>query len=155
MTIFGKEIQADTSHSLIRQSIGYTDEIVLKYNQSMIGFDFAALSYIAPEENDYQYMLEGLDSEWQFNHLSYANLPVGEYVLRVKGTNSDKLWSNNEVQLKIKVLPPFFRSQLAYLIYALVLLIAIMLTVWYYVKRTEKRQKERIKRLNDEKEKAL
>ena len=40
----------------------------------------------------------------------------------------------NEVQLKIKVLPPFFRSQLAYLIYALVLLIAIMLTVWYYGK---------------------
>ena len=126
----------------------------------MIGFDFAALSYIAPKENDYQYMLEGLDSEWQFtkgsnNHLSYANLPVGEYVLRIKGTNSDKLWSSNEVQLKIKVLPPFFRSQLAYLIYALVLLIAIMLTVWYYVKRTEKRQKERIKRLNDEKEKEL
>ena len=160
MTIFGKDIQADTSHSPIRQSIGYTDEIVLKYNQSMIGFDFAALSYIAPKENDYQYMLEGLDSEWQFtkgsnNHLSYANLPVGEYVLRIKGTNSDKLWSSNEVQLKIKVLPPFFRSQLAYLIYALVLLIAIMLTVWYYVKRTEKRQKERIKRLNDEKEKEL
>ena len=55
----------------------------------MIGFDFAALSYIAPKENDYQYMLEGLDSEWQFtkgsnNHLSYANLPVGEYVLRIK-----------------------------------------------------------------------
>lgn len=160
MTIFGKDIQADTSHSPIRQSIGYTDEIVLKYNQSMIGFDFAALSYIAPKENDYQYMLEGLDSEWQFtkgsnNHLSYANLPVGEYVLRIKGTNSDKLWSSNEVQLKIKVLPPFFRSQLAYLIYALVLLIAIMLTVWYYVKRTEKHQKERIKRLNDEKEKEL
>ena len=149
MTIFGKDIQADTPNSPIHQSIGYTDEIVLKYNQSMIGFDFAALSYIAPKENDYQYMLEGLDSEWQFtkgsnNHLSYANLPVGEYVLRIKGTNSDKLWSSNEVQLKIKVLPPFFRSQLAYLIYALVLLIAIMLTVWYYVKRTEKRQKERI-----------
>ena len=53
------------------------------------------------------------------------------------------------------MLPPFFRSQLAYLIYALVLLIAIMLTVWYYVKRTEKRQKECIKRLNDEKEKEL
>ena len=79
MTIFGKDIQADTPNSPIHQSIGYTDEIVLKYNQSMIGFDFAALSYIAPKENDYQYMLEGLDSEWQFtkgsnNHLSYACL---------------------------------------------------------------------------------
>ena len=160
MSILGKDIQADTLNSPIRQSIGYTNEIVLKYNQSMIGFNFAALSYIAPKENDYQYMMEGLDNEWQFtkgsnNHLSYANLPVGEYVLKIKGTNSDKIWSDNEVKLKIKVLPPFFRSQLAYLIYVIVLLFVTILTIRYYMKRTEKRQKERIKRINDEKEKEL
>lgn len=160
MTIFGKEIQANAPQSPIKQSIGYSDNIILNHNQSMIGFDFAALSYIAPKENDYQYMLEGLDSEWQFtkgsnNHLSYANLPAGEYVLRIKGTNSDKIWSSNEVQLKIKVLPPFLQSQIAYLIYAVVLLIIILLTVWYYVKLTEKRQKARLKKLNDEKEKEL
>lgn len=105
-------------------------------------------------------MLEGLDSGWQFtkginNHLSYANLPAGEYVLRIKGTNSDKIWSSNEIQLKIKVLPPFLQSQLAYFIYAIILLIILLLTVWYYIKRTEKRQKARMKRLNDEKEKEL
>lgn len=160
MTIFGKEIQANIPDSPIQRSIGYTDEIILEYNQSMIGFDFAALSYIAPKENNYQYMLEGLDSGWQFtkginNHLSYANLPAGEYVLRIKGTNSDKIWSSNEIQLKIKVLPPFLQSQLAYIIYAIILLIILLLTVWYYIKRTEKRQKARMKRLNDEKEKEL
>lgn len=160
MTIFGKDIQADSPNSPIRQSIGYTNEIALKYDQSMIGFNFAALSYIAPKENNYRYMMEGLDSEWQFtkgsnNHLSYANLPVGEYVLKIKGTNSDKLWSSNGVQLKIKVLPPFFRSKPAYLLYAIILFLTTLLTLWYYVKRTEKRQKERIKRLNDEKEKEL
>lgn len=160
MTIFGKEVQANIPDSSIQRSIGYTDEIILEYNQSMIGFDFAALSYIAPKENNYQYMLEGLDSGWQFtkgnnNHLSYANLPAGEYVLRIKGTNSDKIWSSNEIQLKIKVLPPFLQSQLAYIIYAIMLLIILLLTVWYYIKRTEKRQKARMKRLNDEKEKEL
>lgn len=160
MTIFGKEVQANIPDSPIQRSIGYTDEIILEYNQSMIGFDFAALSYIAPKENNYQYMLEGLDSGWQFtkginNHLSYANLPAGEYVLRIKGTNSDKIWSSNEIQLKIKVLPPFLQSQLAYIIYAIMLLIILLLTVWYYIKRTEKRQKARMKRLNDEKEKEL
>ena len=160
LTILGKNIKTDTPNSPLRQSIGYTNKIELKYNQSMIGFDFAALSYIAPEENDYQYMLEGLDGEWQFtkgsnNHLSYANLPVGEYILRIKGTNSDKIWSSNEIQLKIKVLPPFFRSKLAYLGYALILLIAVIFTIWHYEKRTDKRQKERIKRLNEEKEKEL
>lgn len=160
MTIFGKEVQANIPDSPTQRSIGYTDEIILEYNQSMIGFDFAALSYIAPKENNYQYMLEGLDSGWQFtkginNHLSYANLPAGEYVLRIKGTNSDKIWSSNEIQLKIKVLPPFLQSQLAYFIYAIILLIILLLTVWYYIKRTEKRQKARMKRLNDEKEKEL
>lgn len=160
MTIFGKEVQANIPDSPIQRSIGYTDEIILEYNQSMIGFDFAALSYIAPKENNYQYMLEGLDSGWQFtkginNHLSYANLPAGEYVLRIKGTNSDKIWSSNEIQLKIKVLPPFLQSQLAYIIYAIMLLIMLLLAVWYYIKRTEKRQKARMKRLNDEKEKEL
>ncbi len=160
MTIFGKEVQANIPDSPIQRSIGYTDEIILEYNQSMIGFDFAALSYIAPKENNYQYMLEGLDSGWQFtkginNHLSYANLPAGEYVLRIKGTNSDKIWSSNEIQLKIKVLPPFLQSQLAYFIYAIMLLIILLLTVWYYIKRTEKRQKARMKRLNDEKKKEL
>lgn len=160
MTIFGKEVQANIPDSPIQRSIGYTDEIILEYNQSIIGFDFAALSYIAPKENNYQYMLEGLDSGWQFtkgnnNHLSYANLPAGEYMLRIKGTNSDKIWSSNEIQLKIKVLPPFLQSQLAYIIYAIMLLIILLLTVWYYIKRTEKRQKARMKRLNDEKEKEL
>lgn len=160
MTIFGKEIQANTHDSPIRQSITYANEMVLTHEQSMIGFDFAALSYIAPKENGYQYMLEGLDSDWQFtkgsnNHLSYSNLPAGEYVLRIKGTNSDKIWSSSEIQLKIKVLPPFFQSPLAYLIYAIFLVIMVLLTVWYYVRLTGKRQKERIKRLNDEKEKEL
>lgn len=160
ITIFGKDIQANTPDSPIEKSIGHTDEIVLNHNQSMIGFDFAALSFIAPKENDYQYMLEGLDNEWQLtkgsnNHISYANLPAGEYVLRIKGTNSDKQWSSNEVELKIKVLPPFLQSQLAYFIYAIILIIATLLSIWYYIKRTDKRQKERIKRLNDEKEMEL
>lgn len=160
MTILGKEVPANTPGSPLRQSITYTNEIILKHAQSMIGFDFAALSYIAPKENNYQYILEGLDSEWQFtkgnnNHLSYSNLPAGEYRLKMRGTNSDKTGSSNEIQLKIKVLPPFFRSQSAYFIYTVILLALFLLTVWYYIKRTEKRQKVRMEKLNDEKEKEL
>lgn len=160
MTIFGKEVQVNLPDSPLQKAIGYTNELVLNHDQSMIGFDFAALSYIAPKENQYQYMLEGLDTEWQYtqgsnNHLSYANLPAGEYVLRIKGTNSDKIWSSNEVHLKIKVLPPFFRSQLAYLLYVILLVIIAFLSVRYYIKRSEKQQHEKIKLLNDEKEKEL
>lgn len=160
ITISGKDVNEKTPDSPLQHSIVYTSKISLKHSQSVVGFDFAALSYIAPKENGYQYMLEGLDSDWQFtkgsnNHLSYANLPAGEYVLRIKGTNSDKIWSPHEVALKIKVLPPFFRSRLAYMIYIIALLIIMLLTVWYYIKRTENIQKERIRKINDEKEKEL
>ena len=160
MTIFGKDIQANIPGSPLSQAIGYTNELVLNHDQSMIGFDFAALSYVAPKENHYQYMLEGLDSEWQFtkgsnNHLSYANLPAGEYVLRIKGTNSDKIWSNNEVRLKIKVLPPFFQSQLAYLLYVVLLAVIAFFGIRHYTRRAAKRQQEHIKQLNDQKEKEL
>lgn len=160
MTIFGKDIQTNTPDSPLSNAIGYTSEVILNHDQSMIGFDFAALSYIAPKENHYQYMLEGLDNEWQFtkgsnNHLSYANLPAGEYVLRIKGTNSDKIWSTNEIRLKIIVLPPFFQSQLAYLLYAIALAVIAFMSIRYYIKRSEKRQQENIRKLNDEKEKEL
>lgn len=160
MTIFGKDIQTNTPDSPLKNAIGYTNEVILNHDQSMIGFDFAALSYIAPKENHYQYMLEGLDNEWQFtkgnnNHLSYANLPAGEYVLRIKGTNSDKIWSTNETQLKIIVLPPFFQSQLAYFLYAMALVVIAFLSIRYYIKRSEKRQQENLRKLNDEKEKEL
>lgn len=160
MTILGKEISVNTENSPLKQAIGYTQELTLEHDQSMIGFDFAALSYIAPKENYYQYMLEGLDNEWQFtegntNHLSYANLPAGEYTLRIKGTNSDKIWSSNEIRLKIKVLPPFFQSKTAFLLYAICFAIIVFMSVRYYIKRSEKKQHERIRSLNDEKEKEL
>lgn len=160
MTVFGKEISASTDNSPLKQAIGYTQEVTLEHDQSMISFDFAALSYIAPKENYYQYMLEGLDNEWQFtkgsnNHLSYANLPAGEYTLRIKGTNSDKQWSTNEVRLKIKVLPPFFLSKPAFMLYAILFVVIIFLSARYYIRRSVKQQQERIRSLNDEKEKEL
>lgn len=160
MTIFGKDVQTNTPDTPLEKAIGYTHEITLKHNQSMIGFDFAALSYIAPKENHYQYILEGLDNEWQFtqgdnNHLSYSNLPPGKYVLKIRGTNSDKIWSTNEVELNITVLPPFFRSQIAYIAYTITSLIILLLLTRYYIKRAERRQKAHIQRLNDEKEKEL
>ena len=89
------------------------------------GFNFAALSYIAPEENRYRYKLEGFDKEWRMAkgsnpHASYTNLPAGEYTFHVQGTNSEKIWSPHEVVLQITVLPPFFKSKLAYGLYTVV-----------------------------------
>ena len=75
-------------------------------------------------------------------------LAPGKYVLKIRGTNSDKIWSTNEVELNITVLPPFFRSQIAYIVYTITTLIILLLLTRYYIKRAERRQKAHIQRLN-------
>ena len=160
MTIFGKSVTSCTENSPLRNSIEHTRHVTLDSRQSVIGFNFAALSYIAPEENRYRYKLEGFDKEWRMAkgsnpHASYTNLPAGEYTFHVQGTNSEKIWSPHEVVLQITILPPFFKSKLAYGLYTVVGAVGAVLLILYSVKSSNKKQQEKIAKINAEKEKEL
>ena len=60
----------------------------LSYRQNFIAFEFVALDFHAPQQNQYAYMLEGFDKDWidgrQRRYASYTNLPGGDYVFRVR-----------------------------------------------------------------------
>ena len=137
-----------------------TNELSVSYDQSMIGMDFSVLSYTSPKDNSYQYMLEGLDSDWikargENNHISYNKLPAGKYTLKIKGQNSDGIDCKNEIRLGIEVKPPFLRSNTAYLLYSIALLCIIFLSIRYYIIRSHKKQKKNLMKLTREKEKEL
>ena len=137
-----------------------TNELSVSYDQSMIGMDFSVLSYTSPKDNSYQYMLEGLDSDWikargENNHISYNKLPAGKYTLKIKGQNSDGIDCKNEIRLGIEVKPPFLRSNVAYSLYAIALLCIISLSIRYYIIRSHKKQKKNLMKLTREKEKEL
>jgi methyl-accepting chemotaxis protein len=87
---------------------------VLHHDQSVFTIEFAALDFVAPEKNQYAYKLEGLDDDWNEvgtkRVASYTNLPAGNYVFRVKGTNNDGRWNEEGASLAIKVVPPFWAS---------------------------------------------
>lgn len=120
-------------------------------------FSFVALSYCSPEKNQYAYMLEGYDKEWNYvgnqTRATYANLPAGTYTFRVKATNNDGIWSDKEATITIVVPPPFWWTWYAKLFY----LLLIGFIIWYYVhvrlKRAEKRHKYEMQRLQEQKEK--
>ena len=109
---------------LLKQNINTTDNLVLKHNQNSIGIDFAALDYVDPANILYMYKLEGFDKEWVYvgkqRTATYTNLSAVEYLFHVKSTNSDGVWVNNDRALAIKVLPPFWVTGWAYLVYILV-----------------------------------
>jgi PAS domain S-box-containing protein len=100
---------------LLEQPIWVTDELTLQPDQLFVSFEFAALSYTAPQKIRYRYILEGLDETWtetgsDHRLATYTHLPAGEYVFRVQGTNSSGIWSPHEASLALTVLPPWWET---------------------------------------------
>lgn len=95
----------------------------LSHQENTIGFEFAALSYISPEKNQYAYQMEGIDSGWVMagtrRYAGYPNLAPGEYVFRVKGSNNDGVWNEAGTSVAISIAPPFWKTWWAYACYAL------------------------------------
>ncbi|MBX7222676.1 MAG: protein kinase [Blastocatellia bacterium] len=99
------------------------ETVVLRHDENYLAFEFAALNFTLPEKNQYAYQLEGFDRKWILcgtrRYASYTNLDPGEYVFRVKGSNNDGVWNEEGIQVRIRVLPPLWRTWWAYGFYCL------------------------------------
>lgn len=122
-------------HSPLKKAIGETDKITLTHDQAFITFKFAALNFVNPEKNQYAYKLDGFyDDDWHFvgnqRTATYTNLDAGQYTFMIKAANNDGVWNNEVKILKITVLPPWWETWWAYLIYASI--IGMLLYAFYY-----------------------
>jgi diguanylate cyclase (GGDEF)-like protein len=103
------------------EGAGNGDPMTLSYQDSVIGFEFAALDFTAPDQNQYRYRLEGFESEWNdvgdVRRATYTNLEAGEYTLRVQGSNNDGVWNEEGLSLALVVGPPPWLSGWAILVY--------------------------------------
>jgi signal transduction histidine kinase/ligand-binding sensor domain-containing protein/DNA-binding response OmpR family regulator len=118
---------------ILPNAVHLTEFIELGYDQNAISIEFAALSYIHPEKSQYRYILEGVEKDWvTTNGLSrratYTNLDPGEYTFRVLASNNDGVWSDHEVKLAITVLPPFWKTSTAFVIYMVAVLGILLMT---------------------------
>ena len=99
--------------SVLAKSITYTPSLTLSHDQNMFSFEFAALSYVDPQRNQYRYMLEPLDRSWnpvdpQRRIATFTTLPAGQYTLRVQGSNNRGAWNEDGVTLLLEILPPWW-----------------------------------------------
>ena len=108
--------------------------MVLSHQENIFSVHFAALDYTNPQNIQYAYILDGFEKQWTFadkqRSVTYTNLPKGEYVLRVRSTNSDGVWVDNERILDIVILPSFWETPIAYVLYILFILIIILVAVY-------------------------
>ena len=112
-----------------------TESITLNYKENIFSIEFAALDYHAPDKNEYMYKLEGFNNDWVYagkNRLaSFTNLKPGTYYLKVKASNSDKIWNQVTHELKIKILPPPWKTWWAYFIYIALFIFLLWLTRYF------------------------
>jgi PAS domain S-box-containing protein len=135
----GKEIDG---HLILQKSITETEEIRLSYKESVFSFEFASLNLISPEENQYAYMMEGFDKGWNYTNASrrfatYTNMSGGDYVFRVRGTNSDGVWNENGISLPIVITPPFWQT-----LWFRLMLVAALLGVLFWIYKWRKQLRE-------------
>ncbi len=99
---------------ILSKSISETSEIRLSYKNKVITLEFAALHFAQPQQNQYAYILEGFDHQWNYEgnktQATYTNLNPGEYIFRVKASNNDGVWNEKGTSLKITVIPPFWKT---------------------------------------------
>ena len=129
---------------LLDQHISYTEAITLDYRQKNLTFEFVALHYLRPEDNQYSWKLENYDEDWSKPSLErkaiYTNLNPGTYTFRVKGSNADGVWNEEGIGLQIIILPPWWATTWAYFLYT----VLMGLMIWGIVQwRTRFLRKQR------------
>ncbi len=135
LQLFNKEVRVGEVDSPLQQTIDETSELKLTHKHNTFSIEFAAIDYVNPQAIQYAYKLEGLEKEWNYvgnqRMATYINLPKGTYTFRVKSTNSDGLWVNNEKSVRIVKMPSFWESAWGFVFY--LLMFALFTLVVAYV----------------------
>jgi signal transduction histidine kinase/CheY-like chemotaxis protein/ligand-binding sensor domain-containing protein len=93
------------------QALKEGDGIIIHPGDKFFEIHFTLLDFESPDNHQYSYQIEGYSSHWsqiKENYIRITNLPYGDYLLRIKGQNRKKGWSNQELVLKIQILKPFY-----------------------------------------------
>lgn len=132
----GEKIKGIT---VLKKAINKTKLLTLSYKHSPVSIEFAALHYSNPANNKYRFRLLPLEKEWNYSSgirdfAIYSNLTGGDYTLVVEAANSDGLWNSESKIMKIRVLPPFWKTW--WFIFIVIIILTASLLLYYFSRIT-------------------
>jgi len=137
------------------RSKGSREVLTMSYKNKSFSFKFIPLDYISGSKCEISYMLEGYQKEWiqlgTSNTIVFTNLPEGNYLLKVRCSNADKIWNKQYFFLPIRMLPPWWASSFAYLVYSLLLLVLFIVIRRFVKNQLEVRNNILLKELEKQK----
>lgn len=114
LQVFNKTIVPGQKDSILKTDISLTKQLHLNYRQTSLTFEFNALNYVIPENNNYAYKLEGFDTSWTnadaTKKATYTNLDPGTYTFRVKASNNDGFWNPKTASVQVIIKPPYWQT---------------------------------------------
>lgn len=132
--LFGEDVTVGVKDSPLKVDINDTKEITLTHKQTVFSIEFAALDFQGPQNINYAYKLDGFDDNWTNSQkqrlVTYTNLPHGTYTFRVRSTNSEGVWIDNDRSIVITILPSFWETAWAILLYVVIGMILFAVAVY-------------------------
>ncbi|MEA5126854.1 MAG: two-component regulator propeller domain-containing protein [Proteiniphilum sp.] len=138
----------------------FSDRITIPHKYNNFSIHFATLNYKNPELNRYAYRLAGFNQEWTYadskqNVAYYNNLSPGQYVFQLKATTQNGVWNDEIKEMRINVLPPFWLSWWAFIIYFCLLTLIAYAIYRNILNRIHMRNQLRYKEIEQEKAEEL
>jgi len=135
-----EKVAMGATDNILHEQLNNQKNITLTYKQANnVSIEYSALNFILSDRNQYSYILEGFDKEWNKvgtrRMAYYTNIPPGEYTFKVIGSNNDGVWNYEGISVTIKVLPPYWRTWWAYTIYVLLFASIIYFILRYFYER--------------------
>ncbi len=131
----------------------------LKHKQNRINVSFAALNYYKTAGSKYMIRLNGFDNEWYYldntNSFNYINIPPGNYLLQIKASNSNNIWNNDGIKIKINISPPWYITPFAIISYIILFLIIIWLVRNFTLSKAKVVHNRKLEKLRIENERKL
>ena len=106
--------QVDREPVFSRQNLDFAP------GKKRFAFEFAGLSFLAPEKVRIRFRLEGFDEAWidagADRSVDYTNLPPDAYALRVIAANNDGVWNREGTTLRFRLRPYFYQRPVFYVV---------------------------------------
>ncbi|HEX9512418.1 MAG TPA: ATP-binding protein [Puia sp.] len=133
------------SSSVTDSSLNALNKLVLPYDQNFLSFEFASDEYNRPQKISYRYRLQNFDNGWVYTRnerfANYTKLPPGSYRLEINASNISGIWSNKIKTLQVVIIPPWWHTWWAYVIYILIAIGLIASFFHYRLRRIRLAQK--------------
>ena len=132
--LLANKLESPGKEHVLSKVLDETEKLQLEHDQDIFTIQYAAIDMRRPQNIQYAYMLDGFEKEWNYvgsqRSATYTNLPKGTYHFKVRSTNSDGIWVDNERSLTIEILPSFWETPWAWALYILAFLLVMGIVVY-------------------------